>query len=60
MRVISRATKVWGAEKLEAWKFLNRAHSELNGQKPIDVALSEIGARQVEDLLRKIEFGLPV
>ncbi|MBC8064828.1 MAG: DUF2384 domain-containing protein [Chlorobia bacterium] len=59
-RVISLAEQTWEGEEQEAWKFLNRAHPELDGLEPIDVALTEIGARQVEELLQKIEYGLPV
>jgi uncharacterized protein (DUF2384 family) len=33
---------------------------ELNGQTPLDVARTELGARRVEDLLDKLFFGLPV
>lgn len=59
-RVISLAEALWVNEDEEAWKFLNRAHPELGGEAPIDVALTELGARQIEELLAKIEFGLPV
>lgn len=59
-RVISLAEALWQSEEEQAWKFLNHRHPELGNEAPIDVALTEIGARQVEDLLARIEYGLPV
>jgi uncharacterized protein (DUF2384 family) len=35
-------------------------HPELNGRRPVDAALSELGARQVEDIVMRALHGLPV
>ncbi len=59
-RVISMAEAVWRGDEESAWMFLNQPNALLEGEAPIDVALFELGARQVEELLAKIEYGLPV
>jgi len=57
-RVIATAEYVWD-DDAEARRFLTTAHSQLEGQRPIDVALTELGARRVEELLWKLFYGLP-
>lgn len=57
--ILVRALAVWEDED-GASDFLTAPHPELNGAAPIDRALSEIGARQVEDLLLKLDLGMPV
>jgi putative toxin-antitoxin system antitoxin component (TIGR02293 family) len=56
-RVIATAEHVWDDDS-EARRFLTTAHSELEGQPPIEVALSELGARRVEELLWKLYYGI--
>lgn len=58
-RVIATAEYVWG-DKEEARCFLTTSHPELHHRRPIDAAFTELGARQVEELLWKIFHGLPV
>ncbi|MEQ1857095.1 MAG: antitoxin Xre/MbcA/ParS toxin-binding domain-containing protein [Longimicrobiales bacterium] len=55
---LARAFEVWGDEE-DAAEFLTAPHPGLEGDTPIDRARSEIGARQVEDLLLKLDLGLP-
>lgn len=57
-RVMATAEYVWG-DRAEARRFLVTAHPALRGRTPLDAALSELGARQVEELLDKIFYGLP-
>ncbi len=58
-RVIATAESVWGdAEDAKIW--LNTAHPELEGQLPLEAAFFELGARRVEELLARLEYGLPV
>jgi len=58
-RVIASAEFVWNdPEKAHHW--LVKPHPELGRKAPVDCALSELGARQVEDLLDRIYYGLPV
>ena len=56
-RVIAAAEYVWDdREPAHAW--LRRPHPELGGQTPLECAMSELGARQVEELLGKLFYGL--
>ena len=58
-RVIASAEFVWdNPEKAHRW--LVRPHPELGRSAPVDCAFTELGARQVEELLDRIFYGLPV
>ncbi len=57
-RVAALAEHVW--ETLDhARRFLTSKQSRLGGETPLDVARTELGAREVEDLLWQIEYSLP-
>lgn len=45
-------------ERAHTW--LTKPHLELSGKSPIQAAMTEIGARQVEWVLNAIFYGLPV
>ena len=53
------AESLWG-DADEARAFLNRPHPLLERETPLNVARTEIGARQVERVLMDVEHGLPV
>jgi putative toxin-antitoxin system antitoxin component (TIGR02293 family) len=57
-RVIASAEVVWD-DRADAKDWLLTPHPELNGKKPLDAAMSELGARQVEELLDRIYYGIP-
>jgi len=57
-RVIATAEYVWRSRE-DANRFLTTPHPGLKGQTPLHASLSELGARQTEELLAKIEYGLP-
>lgn len=58
-RLTALAEHVWeDAEAAHA--FLTNPHPLLDGETPIDLAASDLGARRVEDLLWKLEYSLPV
>jgi putative toxin-antitoxin system antitoxin component (TIGR02293 family) len=57
-RIFATANYVWDSED-DARAFLNTAHPLLEGRTPLDVALSELGARRVEELLWKLFYGVP-
>ena len=57
-RVIAASEQVWDDLQL-AHDWLKRPHPELNGQTPLDRSFSELGAREVEELLDRLYFGLP-
>jgi len=56
-RVIATAEHVW-ADADDARTFLLHPHEVLNGRPPIEVALTELGARRVEQLLWSLFYGL--
>lgn len=58
-RVYATTLDVWGDEE-DARRFLFTPHRLLNSQKPIDLAFIELGARQIEQILEKLRYGLPV
>jgi Protein of unknown function (DUF2384) len=43
--------------RFPAQRFLTTTHGQLEGQRPIDIALTELGARRVEELLWKLYHG---
>ena len=56
-RVIATAEYVWD-DTVEARRYLTTPHAQLDRQTPVEVALSELGARRVEELLWKLYYGL--
>ena len=56
-RVIATAEHVWDSAE-DARAFLSTGHAMLGGKRPIEVALSELGARRVETLLWSLFHGL--
>ena len=56
--VMALAVYVWGEEPGAA-VFLTHPHRMLGGAVPIEMALSEVGARHVEDILWGLHYGLP-
>ena len=57
-RVMAGAEFVWG-DRADARRFMTTPHPALRGRSPLDAALTELGARQVEEILDKIFHGLP-
>lgn len=58
-RVIAAAETVWDDQN-DAREWLMKPHPELGDRAPIECALTELGARQVEAVLDRLEYGLPV
>jgi putative toxin-antitoxin system antitoxin component (TIGR02293 family) len=58
-RVIATAEYVWD-DRDAARRFLLSPNARFGGERPIDIARTEIGARQVEELLWQLYHGLPV
>lgn len=58
-RIATLAEMVWENTTL-AHEFLTSAQPQLGGERPVDLAGTDLGARQVEQLLMKIEYALPV
>ncbi len=58
-RVIATAEYVWDDEEA-AKRFLSSPQLELGHRTPLETASTELGARQVEELLARLLHGLPV
>ncbi len=56
-RLMGRAMEVFESEE-NARRWLNSPQVGLGGEAPLDYARTEIGAREVEDLLGRIEYGV--
>jgi len=57
-RIAGQAVSVFGAEE-KAASWLQRPNRALNGEPPIRLLDTDVGARQVEDILGRIEHGIP-
>ena len=58
-RLFTYAQRVFGDVE-DARIFMHKPHPELQGRRPVDAALTELGGRAVERLLDALAFGLPV
>jgi putative toxin-antitoxin system antitoxin component (TIGR02293 family) len=58
-RVFATALHVWD-DAADAREFLHTPHRLLGERSPLDVAMTELGARRVEELLWQLFYGLPV
>jgi putative toxin-antitoxin system antitoxin component (TIGR02293 family) len=56
-RLLGKAVKVFGDIE-DAKQWLNSAQFGLGGAVPLDYAKTEVGAREVENLLGRIEYGV--
>ena len=57
-RIIAMAEEVW-QDREQARHFLITPHPEIGGKAPIDAARTELGARQAEEVMARILYGLP-
>lgn len=58
-RMAALAEGVWEDRAL-AHEFLVSPQPQLGDARPVDLARSDLGTRQVEDLLYRLEYSLPV
>ena len=56
-RLMGKAIKVMESEEA-ARKWLNSPQVGLGGALPLEYAATEVGAREVENLLSRIEYGV--
>jgi putative toxin-antitoxin system antitoxin component (TIGR02293 family) len=56
-RVYATAHYVWASDD-EARTFLHTPHPMLDGRTPLEVSMTELGARRVEELLWKLFYGI--
>jgi putative toxin-antitoxin system antitoxin component (TIGR02293 family) len=57
-RIVAIAEDVW-QDRERARRFLTTPHPEIGGKSPLDAALTELGARQAEEVMARIVYGLP-
>ena len=57
-RITASAEYVW-ENREDAREWLMRPHAELGGRAPIEQGSTELGARQVEELLERLFYGIP-
>jgi putative toxin-antitoxin system antitoxin component (TIGR02293 family) len=57
-RVTAIAEDVW-EDEARAHEFLRSPQPQLGGERPLDLARTDLGARMVEELLMKLEHALP-
>ena len=58
-RVFARAVDLFGGNVLSARGWLSRPQPALGGATPLDYAASELGAREVENVIGRLEHGIP-
>ena len=56
-RIVATTEYVWNSEP-DAQAFLTTSHSMLQGRTPLDVSMTELGARRVEELLWRLYYGI--
>lgn len=57
-RVIAAAEHAWN-DPDDAREWLTKPHPEFGKRTPLDTAMTELGARRVEDLLDRLLYGIP-
>src|SRR5205809_129072 len=57
-RVTAMAESVW-EDKALAHEFLTSPQPQLGGARPVELVRSDLGSRQVEQLLNGLEYALP-
>ncbi len=57
-RVIAAAEYAWN-DREDARDWLTKPHPELGKRTPLESAMTELGARRVEDLLDRLFYGIP-
>jgi len=58
-RVTALAQELWGND-VDARAFMTTPHPMLHDKPPAERAVTELGAREVEQILHALAFGLPV
>ena len=59
-RVFSRAIELYGGDEDLAQAWMMRPRRALGGPSPLEMARTEVGAREVEKLIHQIEHGIVI
>lgn len=58
-RILTKATDLFEGDREAALSWLALPSRALGGERPLDLARTEVGAREVEDLIGRLEHGIP-
>lgn len=58
-RVFGRALELFEGDDEQARRWLSNESIALGGRTPLDLAKSEVGAKEVETLINRLEQGIP-
>jgi putative toxin-antitoxin system antitoxin component (TIGR02293 family) len=56
--VFASALSLFEGDADAARRWLTTAQPALGGDKPLEYAATEVGAREVEDLIGRLEYGI--
>lgn len=59
-RLVGLALQLFEGDLEETRSWLTTAHTALAGQTPLEFATTEVGAREVENLIGRLEHGIPL
>lgn len=59
-RLFGRALDLFEGDAEGARHWLTATHSALGGMVPLELTRTDVGAREVEQLIGRLEFGIPV
>ena len=57
-RVFERAVDLFEGDAPAATRWLRTPQAGLGGRKPLELASTDVGAREVEDLIGRLEHGV--
>ena len=57
-RIVALATQLFEGDKRQAKHWLESPQQALDGRKPVDLACTDVGAREVERLIQRLEHGV--
>lgn len=57
-RTFGFAVEVWDGNINQARRFMEKSHPMLGGQTPFEASLTELGAREVEQILGRLKYGV--
>ena len=57
-RLLTQAQEMMAGDQAAASRWLNEPHPLLDDESPLEHAVTELGARDVEDLITRVQFGV--
>lgn len=57
-RLLTQAQEMMEGDQAAASRWLNEPHPLLDDESPLEHAVTELGARDVEDLITRVQFGV--